>query len=183
MLFPDEAGDVGAAIAPAHALKLSCRLHQVSRTGLQDQHAVAVTTGNGRTGLRAICQRPFSGSPSRAAKQAAESRRVRASQSIEPSRPNQRRAFAMPDDRVTLDASGRCCSLMECLLEQQATKTRLDLESPQRRLAVIACRTRRDRLSGREQTRIRIQQWRNQGERAAEQRLVCPARSDPCAMA
>ena len=56
--------------------------------GLEDQRVVAVAPRDlrGRS-AGAISQRPCSGVPSRAAKQAPESKRGKQSQSIEPSRP------------------------------------------------------------------------------------------------
>jgi hypothetical protein len=50
-----------------------------------------------------IRQKPLSSVPRRAAKQASESKRGRQSQSIDPSRANERGALAVADQRVILD--------------------------------------------------------------------------------
>ena len=74
----------------------------------QDQRVAAIAAGDACAVRRcgAISQRPCSGVPSSAAKQASESKRGQHSQSIEPSRPTSAARLAVADQGIVLDAQG-----------------------------------------------------------------------------
>ena len=75
--------------------------------GLEYQCSVAVPALDvARRGSGARSHRPCSGVPSNAAKQAAESKRGNVSQSIEPSRADERRGLQVGQERVVTDGAG-----------------------------------------------------------------------------
>ncbi len=98
---------------PDDVRRLAARRHEVDRAHaplvrlvdrLQDQRVVPVAARRARTApAGARSQRPCSGSPSSAAKQAPESKRGKQHQSIDPARLDERRRLQVADQRVVLD--------------------------------------------------------------------------------
>ena len=104
---PDHAHDVRYAVAPRHEVDDAdgavLRFRMWSPGSACRRDTAASRAHRRRVG--AISQRPWLGSPSSAAKQAALSNRGRPSQSIDPSRPTSADGLAIADDGIVFDTA------------------------------------------------------------------------------